>query len=127
VVAQAVSLLRAEQTAVWFETEHDRQEPAGEPSFDFGQVRERVRQIEDHNAGWEKWFATAAIRPFRVRYEELDAEPVRVTLGVLAFLGLDLAAGRDITVRHKRLADELNTRWIETYRRRDLERPEEPA
>jgi LPS sulfotransferase NodH len=29
VVAQAVSLLRAEQTGVWFETVHDRQEPDG--------------------------------------------------------------------------------------------------
>jgi Stf0 sulphotransferase len=37
VVAQAVSLLRAEQTGVWSETADERQEPTAEPSFDFGQ------------------------------------------------------------------------------------------
>jgi LPS sulfotransferase NodH len=117
VVAQAVSLLRAEQTGVWFETTDERQEPAGEPGFDFGEVRELVRQIKDHNAAWEAWFGAAGIQPYRVLYEDLDAEPVRVASGVLGFLGLDLPAGREITVRHKRLADELNARWIESYRR----------
>ena len=57
VVAQAVSLLRAEQTGVWFETADERQEPAAEPGFDFAQVRELVRQIEEDNAAWEAWFA----------------------------------------------------------------------
>ncbi|HXT93287.1 MAG TPA: Stf0 family sulfotransferase [Trebonia sp.] len=117
VVAQAVSLLRAEQTGVWFETAHERQQPAGAPGFDFGQVRDLVRLIEDHNAAWEQWFAAEGIQPYRVRYEELAADPVRVASGVLGFLGLELPAGREITVRHKRLADELNTRWIESYRR----------
>ena len=126
VVAQAVPLLRAEQTGVWFETARGRQEPGAKPGFDFGQVRERVRLIEDHNAGWEQWFARAGIRPFRVRYEELGAEPVRVASGVLAFLGLDLPAGGGIAVRRKRLADQLNARWTESYRLRELEQREKP-
>jgi LPS sulfotransferase NodH len=119
VIAQAVSLLRAEQTGVWFETADERQEPAGEPDFDFSQVRELVRLIEDHNAAWEQWFAAEGIQPYPVLYEELDADPVRTAAGVLGFLGLDLPAGREITVRHKRLADELNAQWIESYRRHD--------
>ena len=121
VVAQAVSLLRAEQTGVWFETAHDRQEPEAEPSYDFERVRDRVRLLEDHNAAWERWFAAAGIRPYLVRYEELDAEPVGVASGVLGFLGLDLPVGREIAVRHKRLADELNTLWAERYRLREQE------
>lgn len=115
-VAQAVSLLRAEQTGVWFETDEERQEPTGEPAFDFGQVRDLVRQIEDHNAAWEEWFAAEGVRPYTVLYEDLGADPVRVASGVLGFLGLDLLAGREIAVRHKRLADELNARWSESYR-----------
>ena len=117
VAGQAVSLLRAEQTGVWFETAGERQEPAGEPGFDFGQVRELVRQIQEHNAAWEQWFAAEGIAPCRVLYEELAADPVRVAAGVLGCLGLELPAGCEITVRHKRLADELNARWIESYRR----------
>src|SRR5262249_53425209 len=99
-----------------FETAGERQEPAAEPGFDFGQVRDLVRQIERDNAAWEAWFSAEGIQPCRVVYEELDADPVRVASGVLGFLGLDLPAGREITVRHKRLADELNARWIESYR-----------
>ena len=49
-------------------------------------------------------------------YEDLDDDPIGIASGVLGFLGLDLPAGREITVRHKRLADELNTRWVESYR-----------
>ena len=116
IVAQAVSLLRAEQTGVWFETADERQEPTAEPGFDFGQVRDLVRQIEDDNAAWEGWFVAEGIQPYLVLYEELDADPVGITSGVLSFLGLDLPAGREITVRHRRLADELNARWIESYR-----------
>ena len=116
VVAQAVSLLRAEQTGVWFETAGERQEPAAEPGFDFGQVRDLVRQIEEDNVAWEEWFTAEGIRPYRVLYEDLDDDPVGIASGVLGFLGLDLPAGREITVRHKRLADGLNARWVESYR-----------
>ena len=117
VVAQAVSLLRAEQTGVWTETADERQEPAGEPGFDFGQVRGRVRLIEDHNAAWQRWFAAEGIQPYPVLYEDLEVDPVRIASGVLGFLGLDLPVGREITIRHKRLADELNAHWIESYHR----------
>ncbi len=104
---------------MWFETAYERQEPTAEPGFDFGQVRELVRQIKDDNAAWEAWFAAEGARPCQVLYEELDADPVRVASGVLGFLGLDLPSGREITVRHKRLADDLNARWIESYRRHE--------
>jgi LPS sulfotransferase NodH len=121
VVAQAVSLLRAEQTGVWFETARERQEPEGEPGFDFGQVRERVRLIEDHNAAWGEWFASVGIQPCLVQYEDLDADPVSVARSVLGFLGLGLPAGREVAVWHRRLADEVNARWIEDYRRQETE------
>lgn len=116
VVAQAVSLLRAEQTNVWFETEQDRQEPEQEPLFDSDLIHERIRLIGEHNRAWREWFGSAGIRPYQVRYEELDAAPVRVTRGVLDFLGLELPADREIIVRHKRLADKLNAQWIDKYR-----------
>jgi LPS sulfotransferase NodH len=117
VVAQAVSLLRAEQTNVWHQTARDRQQPEREPRFDFDQIRERVRLTENHNAAWRDWFDSAGVRPHLVRYEDLDARPVDVARGVLNFLGLDLPAGREIAIRHKRLADELSSQWIDRYQR----------
>jgi len=124
VVAQAVSLLRAEQTGVWFETADERQEPTVQPGFDFGQVRDLVQQVKEDNVSWEAWFAAEGIQPYRVLYEELDADPIGIASGVLGFLGLDLPDGREITVRHKRLADELNAQWIGSYRLHEArERP----
>ncbi len=87
-----------------------------------------VRQIKEDNAAWEAWFTAEGIQPYRVLYEELDDDPVGIASGVLGFLGLDLPAGREITVRHKRLADELNARWAESYRLHEArERHEDPT
>lgn len=45
-VAQAVSLLRAEQTNVWFETTQAAlEEPEREPRFDLDELRARVRLV----------------------------------------------------------------------------------
>jgi trehalose 2-sulfotransferase len=114
VVAQAVSLARAEQTGVWFETEEIRPRPAGEPRYDFGLIDEQARLIEEHNRAWRDWFASAGIQPHVVRYEDLEVEPAEVARGVLGFLGLP--ADGEIAVRHRRLADELNAEWITRYR-----------
>jgi LPS sulfotransferase NodH len=127
VVAQAVSLLRAEQTGVWFETADERQEPTAEPCFDFGQACDLVRQIEQDNAAWEAWFTAEGIQPYQVLYEDLDDDPVRIASGVLGFLELDLPAEREITVRHKRLADELSTQWAESYRHREARERSQPS
>ncbi len=120
VLAQAVSWLRAEQTNVWSETEQDEpREPDREPHFDFDRLRELVQQIDEHNAAWQGWFASAGIQPHPIWYEPLGANPVGVTRGVLDFLNLELPAGRVILVQHRRLADEVNAEWIDRYRTRN--------
>lgn len=121
VVAQAVSLLRAEQTNVWHKTAQDQPEPQAGPRFDFDLIHERVRLIEEHNAAWQEWFASAGIRPHLVRYEELAAAPVPVARRVAGFLGLDLPPGQEIAVRNQRLADDISAQWIDSYRRQEPE------
>jgi trehalose 2-sulfotransferase len=116
VVAQAVSLVRAEQTNVW----HDpipaiRPAPEHDAWFDFAKIERQVQEMNQHNAAWQEWFRAAGIEPFPVRYEELDVDPVGITRRILDFLGLDLPPTREITVRHRRLSDELNAGWIAQY------------
>jgi LPS sulfotransferase NodH len=118
VLAQAISWLRAEQTDVWWESDQAaRREPARQPHFDADQIRDLIRLIGQHNRAWLEWFASVSIQPELVTYENLDADPVGVTLRVLDFLGLELPAGRQIRARHRRLADSLNAQWAERYRR----------
>jgi len=121
ILAQAVSWLRAEQTGVWFVGGKGEigggQDPArGEPRFAPEAVTGILRTIEEHNAGWERWFESYGIQPHRIRYEDLSADPQAVTRGVLAFLGLTLPAGHRVTPSHQRQADRLNEEWAARYR-----------
>ncbi|MFI5490022.1 Stf0 family sulfotransferase [Micromonospora echinaurantiaca] len=121
VLAQAVSWLRAEQTGTWFvggNGEISGNAGTGRaPRFDAAGIRHHVEVIEEHNAAWEAWFATREIRPYRVRYEDLDRDMVAATRGVLDFLGLEPpAGGGTIVARHRRQADRLNREWIQRYR-----------
>src|ERR1700680_227051 len=117
VVAQAVSWLRAEQTNIWFETSvsHDQQ-PVQQPLFDHHQIEELHQLIIEHNAAWQHWFGTVGVEPHQVRYEDLDRDPVATTQRVLDYLEIELPVGRDVEVRHRRLAYQLNAQWIEHYR-----------
>ena len=112
-VAQAVSWYRAEQTGVWFDTAPGGSPPPrGELRFDFRQIHTLTARIQQHNQAWRAWFGAAGVHPYVVTYERLDADPVGVTRDVLGFLGLALPPGRQIQVRHRRLADDLNADWI---------------
>ena len=120
-LAQAVSWLRAEQTGVWFVGGRGEigggQDPDGsEPAFDRDALTRIMRTIEEHNAGWERWFEGHGIQPYRIRYEDLSADPAAVTHGILDHLGLALPAGRQIAPSHQRQADRLNEEWIARYR-----------
>jgi trehalose 2-sulfotransferase len=116
VVAQAVSWLRAEQTNVWHEADLSRQaQPAAEPQFDLGKIHELVQLVNEHNAAWREWFASVGVTPHPVRYEDLVADPVGVTRGILDYLGLELPPGHDIRARHRSLTDDVNTQWIDRY------------
>ena len=111
-LAQAVSWPRAEQTRYW----HPGDTLLREPRFDFQEIHHLVETIEAHNASWQDWFAAFDIRPHQMIYEELAADMVGATRGVLDFLGLGAPADRAIVSGRRRQADELNTDWITRYR-----------
>lgn len=123
ILAQAVSWLRADQTGVWFiggkgEIGGGGGDVDAQPRFDRDAITRIMRTIEEHNAGWERWFEAYGIQPYRIRYEDLAADPQAVTHGVLDHLGLGLTlpAGRQITPSHQRQADRLTEEWIARYR-----------
>lgn len=116
-VAQAVSLLRAEQTGLWHTTDSAEAAGAAPPRYDFDQIRARVAEMGAHNAAWRRWFARNAITPQALSYEALDRDSAGEALKVLSFLGLSLPPGARLSSPTHRMADALSADWVARYRR----------
>jgi LPS sulfotransferase NodH len=109
-VAQAVSRVRAEQTGVW---SHGQDGSPDALRYDADAITAYLDEVSAENAAWQSWFAAQGVEPHRVRYEDLDADNVGVTAGILDFL--ELRAENPILPRHRRQADALTREWIERY------------
>jgi LPS sulfotransferase NodH len=71
--------------------------------------------VRFHDGAWRRWFAAHGIEPFLVCYESLCADPVGVTLEILAFAELEALPGVTIAPLQGRQADEINGEWIARY------------
>lgn len=117
VVAQAVSWAKSVQTHFWHPGEGV--EPgAVDPHYDEELIEQLVGTIERFEADWNTWFVQQHITPHEVTYEQVAADPLAVAHQVLDFLGLELPAGRQLVVGHRRQADQINAEWIDRFRAR---------
>ena len=114
VVGQAVSWARAEQTGCW---QHGDRATAS-PRADLDQIDDLVRTIAEHDAGWRGWFDRQGVEPWRVRYEDVVADPDRAARELLGQLGVEPPAGWRPDPPHRRQADEVNADWDRRYRAR---------
>ncbi|MGL4611414.1 MAG: Stf0 family sulfotransferase [Trueperaceae bacterium] len=88
VVAQAISLYRAEMTGHWHTVEG--QKPKQSPPFDFDAIKSRLDMLERHHLAWQHWFQQVDVEPLTLEYEALSANPIASTKRILDFLGLNL-------------------------------------
>lgn len=118
-VAQAVSLVKAEQTGLWHRgpdgREIERLAPPAPPRYDFTRLRRQVAALEAGDAAWEDWFRAQGITPLRLDYDALSADPAATLERVLAGLGLRLPDGAQVRPGVARLADALSAEWIARY------------
>lgn len=120
-LAQAVSWWKAMTTGRWT----DGQPASGEPRFDADGIRGRLRGIEQHTKGWERWFEANHVEPLRLTYEQLAAEPAVQARRVLEFVGVDVPEGFGVVPRTQVHSDAVNQEWIRRYR--DAPRPLDSA
>lgn len=113
VIAQAISLYRAEMTGHWHTVEG--QKPKQPPVFDFDAINLRLEMLEQHNLAWKNWFQNVGIKPLAINYEALSADPVGSTKRTLDFLGLELPHYKQLEAANQRLADETTVAWIEQF------------
>jgi LPS sulfotransferase NodH len=113
---QAVSHARASQTLQWNSASKTR----GTAVYDRKRIDRALAMIERSEQAWDAYFAERGIEPYRVVYEDLDADYQKVLVGVLEHLGAQVPEGgtiADLVVPRqlKRQADELNDEWRKRY------------
>lgn len=119
-VAQAVSLVRAEQTGLWHRaadgSELERTAPPREPEYDFKALRAAYEQLTGYEHAWAAWFASEGLAPLRLTYDALSADPAGTLATVLEALGLAREAANGVAPGVAKLADATSRDWIERFR-----------
>ena len=123
-VAQAISLVKAEQTGLWHiapdGTEIERLAPPQEPQYDFIRINREVLELESYDTAWNSWFDAQGIEPLRIGYESLSANPAAVLIGICETLGVQTPNARDVNPGVAKLANETSLDWMRRYAGDDL-------
>ena len=120
-LAQAISLVIAEQTGLWHRnadgTEYERLAPPAPPKFDRPSIEAAVERFKGYDNDWEEWFSQQAIEPLHLNYEALAADPKSVLAHVLGYLGLPESSADTIEVPMQRLSNAVTENWLERMAR----------
>ncbi len=126
-LAQAISLVRAEQSGLWHRAPDGSViEGVEEPcavTFDGARIAAREKELVAHDAAWTNFFRSAGIEPRRLTYEALTADPRRALAGILTALGRDPHIAETAIVGTARMADRISLLWAERLRREPARRP----
>ena len=118
-LAQAISLVKAEQTGLWHiapdGTEIERVGPPKEPQYDFDRIHRQVAELEGYDAAWKSWFDEQGIEPLRVSYESLSADPAATLIRICDALGVQAPNAGDVTPGVAKLADGTSSDWKRRY------------
>lgn len=119
-LAQAVSLLKAQQSGLWHVapdgSEWERTAAHREPRYDARQISDCIDTLADYDRGWNDWFRREGIEPLRLSYDALSADPLAVLRQVLDGLGLDPQAADGVNPGVRKMADSTSRDWIERFR-----------
>lgn len=118
-LAQAVSLVKAEQTGLWHiapdGTEIERLAPPKEPRYDFERIKHEIAGLGTYDAAWNAWFEEQGIIPLRVGYERLSSNPAATLASICEALGVQAPNAEDVSPGVAKLSDETSLDWIRRY------------
>lgn len=119
-VAQAVSLLKAEQTGLWHVardgSELERLSAPQLPSYNAEAIRQHVTVLSSYERCWAEWFSSEKIEPYRITYEALSSDSQGTVIHLLSHLGVDCSAAADIVPGVTRMSDSVSREWVERFR-----------
>lgn len=119
-LAQAISLIKAQQTGLWHiapdGTEIERVGPPKESQYDFQQIKREVAELDAYDSAWNTWFSEQGITPLRIGYERLSANPAAALVSICEALGIPSPNADDVKPGVAKLADETSLDWMRRYR-----------
>ena len=120
-VAQAVSLVKAEQSGLWHlnvdGTELERLAAPQEPHYDFGAIHQQVISLEQADDAWAEWFDFHKINPLRLCYEAFADHPSETLIDICRALGTGSPGAETVKPSLAKLSDAVNLEWIHRYKR----------
>jgi LPS sulfotransferase NodH len=118
-LAQAVSMVKAEQTGLWHiapdGTELERLAPPKNPEYDFDRIARKVAELEQYDAAWVSWFDRQGIEPLRIGYERLSTSPAEILTLICDALGVPAPAHESVRPGVAKLSDETSADWMRRY------------
>ncbi|WP_299684717.1 Stf0 family sulfotransferase [uncultured Tateyamaria sp.] len=122
-VAQAVSLLRAEQTGLWHRnadgTDLERIDPSRNNGYDADAITAQIAKFEAADRAWLNWFAEHRITPHATTYETFAEAPQKTLANLLTHIGYTpeqaQAQAGHIPVPTRKLADAISDDWTARY------------
>jgi len=119
-VAQAVSLLRADQSGLWHVhpdgSERERIKDGLTPTYNTKALSTLVSRLEEFDAAWTAWLSAQNIQPIFVTYEKLSSHPNIVIGEILSRLGLNPTNASKISPKTKKMASYESKMWIKRFR-----------
>ena len=115
-VRQAVSWAKSAQTGIYALSTGETPVPRQEAAFDFTFIDQLYNLVLAGEAGWQNFFETCGIQPFKVVYEDLVETYEQTALQILEYLQVPYP--KSLVFRERRLqkqADSLNDAWVEKY------------
>lgn len=119
-LAQAVSLVKAEQTGLWHiapdGSEIERLSSPREPEYDFDRIAAELKTLEDYDAAWTTWFDQQRITPLRIGYESLSADPASAVKNICEALRVSAPAADHLQPGVGKLANAVSEEWMRRFR-----------
>ncbi|MCR9240812.1 MAG: Stf0 sulfotransferase family protein [Rhodobiaceae bacterium] len=119
-VAQAVSLIRAEQSGQWhLSADGSVRQGLGEPlpvTYDAQAIEKEIASLTRVDAAWQTWFAAQDLSPLQVTYDDLAADPQTLVAEILKASGHGSAISQNIKPTTAKMADQESRQWIARYR-----------
>ncbi|MBL9074278.1 Stf0 family sulfotransferase [Tabrizicola sp.] len=119
-LAQAISMVKAEQTGLWHiapdGSELERLGPSKEPEYDFVRIKAKLDELASYDAKWVSWFSEQKIEPLRITYETLSERPDAAILAICEELGVPKPSPGALAPGVAKLADAVSREWIARFR-----------